>query len=66
MPNKTQTQPSRLLTVRDIADLDGVSEKTVRRAIASGLLQAIRVGPGKRLIRIEPDAHAAHRRRNSW
>lgn len=41
MPNKTQTQPSRLLTVRDIADLDGVSEKTVRRAIASGLLQAI-------------------------
>ena len=66
MPNKTQTQPARLLSVRDVALLDGVSEKTVRRAIAAGLLQAIRVGPGKRLIRIEPEAHAAYRRRNSW
>jgi excisionase family DNA binding protein len=57
-PNNT----TRLLTVREIARLDNVSEKTVRRAIASGTLEAIFIGPGKRLIRIHPEAHAAYRR----
>lgn len=56
------TKVSPLLTVRDIAHLDNVSEKTVRRAIAAGLLDAIRVGPGKRLIRISAEAHAAYQR----
>jgi len=56
--NKTD----RLLTVSNVAELDHVSEKTVRRAIAAGLLDIMRVGPGKRLIRIHPDAHAAYRR----
>lgn len=51
-----------LLTVRDVARLDNVSEKTVRRAIASGALEAIRIGPGKRLLRIHPEAHDAYRR----
>ncbi|QEP30631.1 helix-turn-helix domain-containing protein [Pukyongiella litopenaei] len=54
--------PSHLKTVRDVAAEDQVSEKSVRRAIAAGLLDVIRVGPGKRLIRIHPDAHAAYRR----
>jgi len=60
-PNKPAA-PSRLKTVRDVAAEDQVSEKSVRRAIAAGLLDVIRVGPGKRLIRIHPDAHAAYRR----
>lgn len=51
----------RLLTVRNIAELDGVSEKTVRRAIKAGLLSALRIGPGQRLLRIHPAAHAAYR-----
>ncbi len=48
--------------ILDVAAEDQVSEKTVRRAIEAGLLDVIRVGPGKRLIRIHPDAHAAYRR----
>ncbi len=50
-----------LLTVADIARLDGVSEKTVRRAIAAGLLEVLRIGPGGRLIRVTPMAHAVYR-----
>jgi excisionase family DNA binding protein len=52
-----------LLTVADVARLDAVSEKTVRRAIAAGLLDVIRPGPGGRLVRIDPQAHEAYRRR---
>lgn len=52
----------KLLSVREIAELDGTSEKTVRRAIAAGLLPAVRIGPGGRLIRIDPSAHAEYRR----
>ena len=55
--------PGRLLTVRDVAELDSCSEKTVRRAIKGGLLQTIRIGPGGRSIRISSDAHAAYRAR---
>jgi len=55
-------RPPALLTVRDVAELDRVSMKTVRRAIASGLLQVVRVGPSGRLVRIDPAAHAAYRR----
>jgi excisionase family DNA binding protein len=50
-----------LLTFRQIATLDGCSEKTVRRAITAGLLQAIRVGPGGRLLRVSKSAHKAYR-----
>ena len=53
--------PVELMTVRDVAIAYQVSEKTVRRAIASGLLAVERIGPTKRLIRIHPDAHAAYR-----
>lgn len=51
-----------LLTIRQVAELDRCSEKTVRRAIAAGLLQALRVGPGERLLRVTREAHAAYRR----
>jgi excisionase family DNA binding protein len=50
-----------LLTVRQIAALDGCSEKTVRRAITAGVLHAIRVGPGGRLLRVSRAAHKAYR-----
>ncbi|AXC51054.1 DNA-binding protein [Paracoccus suum] len=51
-----------LLTVKQVAELDSCSEKTVRRAIDAGLLDAMRVGVSGRLLRIHPDAHRAYRR----
>lgn len=51
-----------LLTVRQVAALDNCSEKTVRRAIKAGLLEAVRVGPGGRLLRIYPAAHERYRK----
>lgn len=59
-------QIRKLLSVKDVAELDNCSEKTVRRAIAAGLLEVIRVGPGGRLIRIDPAAHAAYRQAQCW
>lgn len=50
-----------LLTVPEVAALDGCSEKTVRRAIDAGLLDVVRVGPSGRLVRIDPAAHRAYR-----
>jgi len=60
-PTKTTEKPRRLLTVKEVAELDSCSEKTVRRAIASGCLEVIRVGPSKHALRIDPAAHAAYR-----
>ena len=51
-----------LLTVAHVAELDRCSQKTVRRAIKAGLLEAMRIGPAGRLLRIHPAAHAAYRR----
>ena len=65
---KTMTKSDRsqkseaLLTVREVAELDNCSEKTVRRAIDAGLLEVIRLGPDGRLVRIDPAAHRAYRR----
>jgi len=60
--SQKKTNPSRfLLTVKEVAKLDNCSEKTVRRAIDAGLLMVIRIGPGGRLVRIDPAAHAAYR-----
>jgi len=53
--------PDALMTVREVAALDRCSEKTVRRAIAAGLLEAVRIGPGGRLLRITQAAHRAYR-----
>lgn len=55
--------PDAVMTVREVAERDRCSEKTVRRAIAAGLLEAVRVGPCGRLLRITPGAHAAYRGR---
>jgi excisionase family DNA binding protein len=51
-----------MLTVKEVAELDRCSEKTVRRAIDDGLLDATRIGPGKRLLRITREALAQYRR----
>ncbi len=56
-----KTETSALMTVKEVAALDNCSEKTVRRAIAAGLLAVVRVGPGGRLMRIDPAAHRAYR-----
>jgi excisionase family DNA binding protein len=64
MPNRARKTPDflrALLTVQDVAQLDRCSEKTVRRAIAAGLLPIVRIGPAGRLVRIDPAAHAAYR-----
>ena len=64
MPKRPNPDALRaLLTVREVAELDGCSEKTVRRAIDAGLLEAVRIGPGGRLLRIDPAAHALYRQR---
>ncbi len=65
-PLKTVERSRPLLTVKDVAVLDNTSEKTVRRAIKAGLLVALRVGPGGRLLRIDPAAHAAYRQPHLW
>lgn len=54
---KTIPKTDPLFTVAQIAERDQCSEKTVRRAIATGQLQAIRIGPAKRSIRISKSAH---------
>jgi excisionase family DNA binding protein len=61
---RTTTTPQRteaLLTVQDVARLDNCSVKTVRRAIDSGRLEAIRIGPGGKLLRISHEAHRRYR-----
>jgi len=61
IPSKKTETPRTLLTVKQVAEADQVSEKTVRRAIKAGLLEVVRVGPGGRLVRIDPTVHAAYR-----
>jgi len=51
-----------LYTVQEIALLDRCSVKTVRRVIKAGLLQALRVGPGSRLLRVTQQAHEIYRK----
>lgn len=53
--------PEPLMTIREVAVLDHCSEKTVRRAIEAGLLEAVRLGPGGRLLRISRRVHEAYR-----
>ena len=62
---KSTERPRILLTVKQVAELDQCSEKTVRRAIDAGLLQVLRVGPEGRLIRIDPRDHAVYRMHRS-
>jgi excisionase family DNA binding protein len=60
--SKLADADSTLLTVQDVAELDRCSVKTVRRAIKAGLLQALNVGPGERLLRVSKGSHAAYRK----
>lgn len=53
----------RLYTVAEIARLDGCSTRTVRRSIAMSLLDALRIGPGGRCLRITQAAHQRYRDR---
>lgn len=66
IPHNKTDKPRILLTVKEVAIADNCSEKTVRRAISAGLLEVVRVGPGGRLIRIDPAAHAAYRQASRW
>ena len=43
----------RLLTVQEVAARLGVSEKTVRRRIADGLLPAVQLGRYRHVLRID-------------
>ena len=61
--SKTQDSCRRLLTVKEVAELDNCSEKTVRRAIDAGRLAVLRIGPDGRLLRISQAAHLAYRHR---
>jgi excisionase family DNA binding protein len=45
--------PASFASISDIAARYGVSQRTVRRWIARGLIEAYRVGP--RLLRVDPD-----------
>ena len=55
---KTTTDLERLLTVREVADLEATSTKTIRRRIASGELRALKAG---RQLRIRPKDLQAYR-----
>ena len=59
-PNKIDQNRS-LLTVKNVALTDNCSERTICRAIDAGLLDVMRLGPGGRVIRIDPRAHNAYR-----
>ena len=51
----------RLLTVREVAELEAVSTKTIRRRIAAGELRALKAG-GQ--LRVRPKDLQAYRRSN--
>ncbi|WP_295080488.1 DNA-binding protein [Tabrizicola sp.] len=50
----------RRLTMQDVATRDQCSVKSVRRAIELGLLEATRIGPSGRSIRITEAAYARY------
>ena len=49
-----------LLTIREVAELLRVSEKTVRNLISSGQLPHYRIGVGRGTIRVSETALADH------
>ena len=59
----SQTADAPLMTITEISKRDCCSEKTVRRAIEAGLLEALRIGPSGRAIRITHEAHFHYRMR---
>ena len=59
----TPLRPRALLTVQHLATRLGVSDKTVRRLIASGSLSAHRIGRGVRISEDDLEIFLATRRR---
>jgi excisionase family DNA binding protein len=45
----------RKLSIDDAADELGVSKSSVRRMISTGELKAVRIGTGRRVVRIDRD-----------
>ncbi len=54
-------QPARMLTVEEVAELLALSTKSIRRAIADGLLPHFRFGGA---IRVAPEDLDAYRNRS--
>ena len=57
---------SNYMTIREVADYLGVSERTVRTWVKAGDLPVIRLGPSGKLVRIAADdlnAYVTERRR---
>jgi excisionase family DNA binding protein len=59
-PRPPAGKAEQLLTLQDVAARDQCSVKTVRRAIEAGLLEATRIGPTGRSIRVSEAAYARY------
>ena len=59
-PRPPAGKVERLLTMQDVAARDQCNVKTVRRAIEAGLLEATRIGPSGRAIRITEGAYSRY------
>ena len=53
---KKTAKPEALLTVSEVAERLNCSSKTVRRLIVTGDLEAVRIGPAGRLVRVSEQA----------
>lgn len=60
MPKSLNSELERLLTIKEVAELERASERTIRRWIKSGELPALHTG---RLVRIRPQDLETWRRR---
>jgi excisionase family DNA binding protein len=56
MTRKSETI-KKLYTISEISRSCKISERTVRREIASGALKAVYLGPGGRLVRVTDSAY---------
>ena len=52
--------PEPLLSVTEVAERLNCSAKTVRRLIATGQLEAVRIGPANRLVRVSERAYRSY------
>ena len=66
MKRNSDRHAKEALTVKQIAERDNCSERTVRREIKSGRLRAIRIGPGGRLLRILAADHDIYRKQRTF
>ena len=52
MSTEQVTPATRIYSIKDLAGGPGLSEKSLRREIAAGRIEVVRLGPGKRRIGI--------------